>query len=84
MVAEHVEQAQINIVAMLEDQLRESQEKMKMHMEKEVEAVSRIVDTLQNQTLPNNLKQVQGKIDEANQTAADELNKCMRFVNDNI
>ncbi len=44
---------------MLEDQLRESQDKMKKHMESEVAIVSRIVDNLQNNILPNNLSKVQ-------------------------
>lgn len=39
MVTEHVEQAQINIAAMLEEQLKESQEKMKAHMNNEVKGV---------------------------------------------
>ena len=60
MVSEQIEVAQISMGEMLEKQLAESQEGMKVHMKQEVGVVNTIVETLKNKTIPDSIM----KIDE--------------------
>ena len=55
-VGEQVEMAQISMGEMLEKQLAESQEGMKIHMKQEVGQVNVIVETLKNTTIPESMK----------------------------
>ena len=50
--------AQISMGEMLEKQLGESQEGMKVHMKQEVGQVNVIVETLKNTTIPESMRQI--------------------------
>ena len=76
--------AQLNIAAMLETQLGESQEAMKGHMIDEVLVVKSMINKIENEVLPHNLQLVQTTLDETKAIQKVELDIINDFVRTNI
>lgn len=84
LVEEQIQIAQLNIAAMLETQLGDSQQAMKGHMNDEVLVVKSMINKIENEVLPDNLKLVHETLDETKEIQKVELNIINDFVRTNI
>ena len=76
--------AQISMGEMLEKQLAESQEGMKVHMKQEVGQVNVIVETLKNTTIPESMRQIDEQLERATEKQKAKLEECLQSVSDSI
>ena len=64
--------------------MMKNQEAMKKYMKQEVDIVNNIVERLNNQTLPEKMREIEDRISEATTNSQSELNNCLNFVTDSI
>ena len=53
-------------------------------MKSEVGIVNNLVDKLKNHVMPENLRMVERKIEEASLKTSNELDECLNYVNEQI